>query len=80
MKDEVAYLLSNGLATPSSSPWASPCILVPKPHGQVRLCTDYRKLNNVTIKDSYPLPRIDDIIDAVGKAKFLTQIDMLQLC
>ena len=78
MKDEVVYLLSGGLATPSSSPWASPCILVPKPNGQVRLCTDYRKLNNVTIKDSYPLPRIDDIIDAVGKAKFLTQIDMLK--
>ena len=78
MKDEVVYLLSSGLATPSSSPWASPCILVPKPNGQVRLCTDYRKLNNVNIKDSYPLPRIDDIIDAVGKAKFLTQIDMLK--
>ena len=78
MKEEVAYLLRNGLATPSSSPWASPCILVPKPNGQVRLCTDFRKVNNVTIKDSYPLPRIDDIIDSVGKSKFLTQLDMLK--
>ena len=50
MKDEVAYLLSNGLATPNSSPWASPLISVPKPNGQVRLCTDYHKLNNITIK------------------------------
>ena len=78
MKDEVVHLLSNGLATPSSLPWASPIILVPIPNGQVRLCTDYRKLNNVTIKDSYPLPRIDDIIDAVGKSKFLMQIGMLK--
>ena len=78
MKEEVAYLLRNGLAEQSSSPWASPCILVPKSNGQVRLCTDYRKVNNVTTKDSYPLPRIDDIIDSVGKAKYLTQIDMLK--
>ena len=78
MKEEVAYLLRNGLAKPSSSPWASPCILVPKPNGKVRLCTDFRKVNSVTIKDSYPLPRIDDIIDAVGNAKFLTQIDLVK--
>ena len=78
MKEEVAYLVRNGLATRSSSPWASPCLLVPKPHGKVRLCTDYRKVNLVTVKDSYPLPRIDDILDSVGRAKFLTQIDLLK--
>ena len=78
MKQEVSYLIENGLATLSSSPWASPCILVPKPNGKVRLCTDYRKVNNVTVKDSYPLPRIDDILDAIGNARYLTQIDMLR--
>ena len=77
MKEEVAYLLENRLAIPSSSPWASPCLLVPKPNGKVRLCTDYRKLNNATIKDSYPLPRVEDILDAIGNGKYFTQIDML---
>ena len=76
MKEEVAYLVKNGLAIQSTSPWGSPCLLVP--HGKVRLCTDYRKVNLVTVKDSYPLPRIDDILDAIGNAKYLTQIDMLR--
>ena len=78
MKDEVEYLLKNKLAVPSKSPWASPCLLVPKANGKFRLCTDFRKLNSVTIKDSFPLPRIDDILDAIGSSKFLTQIDMLK--
>ncbi|KAL7842336.1 hypothetical protein SRHO_G00240250 [Serrasalmus rhombeus] len=63
MKKEVEYLLKHGLAVPSSSPWSSPCVLVPKPDGTSRLCTDYRRLNAVTISDSFPLPRIDDCID-----------------
>ncbi|XP_068233540.1 uncharacterized protein [Palaemon carinicauda] len=78
MKEEVSYLLKNGLATRSTSAWASPCLLVPKPNGKVRLCTDFRQINNVTIKDSYPLPRIDDILDAIGAAKYLSQIDLLR--
>ena len=78
MKQEVEYLLKNGLAKPSKSPWASPCVLVPKPGNKIRLCTDYRKLNSVTIKDSFPLPRITDILDSIGNAAFLTQIDMLK--
>lgn len=69
MREEVNYLLQNGLAVPSSSPWASPCLLVPKEGGQLRMCTDYRRLNVVTIPDSYPLPRVDDLIDAVGQSK-----------
>ena len=78
MKEEVQYLLKHGLATPSKSPWASPCLLVPKEGGSMRVCTDYRKVNMVTIKDSYPLPRVDDIIDAIGTAKFATKIDLLK--
>ncbi|XP_068249716.1 uncharacterized protein [Palaemon carinicauda] len=78
MKEEVEYLLRHGLARPSKSPWASPCILVPKEDGSYRFCTDYRKINNVTIKDSYPLPLIDDLIDSVGQAKFVTKIDLLK--
>ena len=78
MKEEVDYLLEHGIATPSKSPWASPCLLVPKEDGSTRFCTDYRKVNNVTVKDSYPLPLIDDLIDSVGQARFVTKIDLLK--
>uniref|UniRef100_A0A3B1J0P6 Gypsy retrotransposon integrase-like protein 1 n=1 Tax=Astyanax mexicanus TaxID=7994 RepID=A0A3B1J0P6_ASTMX len=78
MKKEVDYLLENGLAKPSCSPWSSPCILVPKPDGTFRLCTDYRRVNSVTISDSYPLPRIDDCVDSVGSAQFVSKLDLLK--
>ena len=76
MKKEVDYLLDNNLAVPSCSPWASPCLLVPKEDGQLRLCTDYRRLNNVTQPDAYPLPCIDDLIDTVGESKYISKIDL----
>lgn len=76
MKKEVDYLLDHGLAEPSNSPWASPSLLVPKPDGTSRLCTDYRKINRVTIPDSYPLPLIEELVDSIGQAKFITKIDM----
>ena len=78
MKEEVSYLLKNKLAIPSTSPWSSPCLLVPKENGKMRLCTDFRKVNSVTVKDSYPLPRVEDILDQIGKAKYLTKIDLLR--
>jgi len=74
----VDYLLKNNLAEPSESPWASPCLLTPKPDKSFRMCTDYRKVNALTRLDSYPLPRIDDLIDAVGKSRFVTKIDLLK--
>ena len=78
LRSEVTYLLKNGYAEPSKSPWASPCLLVPKEDGSTRMCTDYRQVNSKTIKDSYPLPRLDDIIDSIGEAKFVTKIDLLK--
>ncbi|XP_069993527.1 uncharacterized protein [Penaeus vannamei] len=78
MREEVNYLLQNGLAVPSSSPWASPCLLVPKEGGQLRMCTDYRRLNVVTIPDSYPLPRVDDLIDAVALESLSCVLQKLQ--
>ena len=62
-------MLQNDIIEPSCSPWSSPCILVPKPDGSYRFCTDYRKVNSVTKTDSYPMPRIDDCIDRIGQAK-----------
>lgn len=62
---EIDYMLENDMIEPSSSPWSSPCLLVPKPDGSFRFCTDFRKVNSITKTDSYPLPRIEDCIDKV---------------
>nr|XP_027212302.1 uncharacterized protein LOC113805498 [Penaeus vannamei] len=77
MEEEVSFLLKNGLAELSESEWASPCALVPKSKGW-RMVTDYRRINELTKGDCYPLPRILDIIDAIGESKFITVIDLLK--
>ncbi len=78
MRAEVDYLVENGLAVPSCSPWSSPCLLVPKPDGTYRFCTDYRKVNSVTVSDSYPLPRMEDCIDNLGSYQFVSKLDLLK--
>ena len=78
MKREVEYLLGNGLAKPSCSPWSSPCLLVPKSDGTLRFCTDFRKVNAVTVPDSYPLPRMEDCIDSLGSATHGSKLDLLK--
>lgn len=78
MRSEVEYLLKHGLATPSHSPWSSPCILVPKQDSTFRFCTDYRKINSVTKPDSFPLPRMEDCVDRIGSAHFVTKVDLLK--
>ncbi len=74
MKREVVYLLKNGFAVPSISPWSSPCILVPKADGSFRFSTDFRKINSVTVSDAFPLPGIDNCIDSLGAAKYITKL------
>ncbi len=78
MKAEVEYMLKYGFAVPSQSPWSSPCLLVPKPDSTYRFCTDYRKVNNITKADSFPLPRMEDCVDRVGNAKYVTKLDLLK--
>ncbi len=78
LQDEVNYLLENDFIEPSQSNYSSPCILVPKPNGTYRMCTDYRKVNSVTKTDSFPIPRIDDCIDKVGNSKYVTKFDLLK--
>ncbi len=78
IESEVKYLVENGLAVPSSSAWSSPCLLVPKPDGSHRFCTDYRKVNAITKPDSFPLPLMEDCVDNVGSARFVTKLDLLK--
>ncbi|XP_076037750.1 uncharacterized protein LOC143023126 [Oratosquilla oratoria] len=78
MEEEVRQLMEQGLVEPSTSPWASPAVLVPKPGGEWRLCVDYRRLNAVTKADPYPLPRIDDLIEEVAAARFLSKLDLMK--
>ena len=78
LQKEIQYLLENDLIEPSKSNWSSPCILVPKPDGSYRLCTDYRKVNTVTKTDTYPIPRIDDCIDKIGNARYVSKFDLLK--
>ena len=72
----VGDMLEKGVVTDSQSPWASPVVLIPKKDGSIRFCVDYRKLNSLTTRDSYPLPRIDDCLNALGGNKFFTLLDM----
>jgi hypothetical protein len=63
LKEHIKEPLEKGFIHPSSSPWGAPVIFVPKNDGTQRLCVDYRALNEVTVKNKYPLPRIDDLFD-----------------
>ena len=75
-KTIVESLLENELIRPSTSPWASPVLLVRKKDGTSRMCVDYRRLNAVSVPDVFPLPRIDDSLDALGDAKLFTTLDL----
>ncbi|XP_077977779.1 uncharacterized protein LOC144433347 [Glandiceps talaboti] len=78
LRNEVKYMLDNDIIEPSYSAWSSPCVLVPKPGNCYRFCTDYRRVNTLSKTDSYPLPRIDDCIDKIGNAKFVSKFDLLK--
>ena len=76
--EHVDKMLANDICEPSYGPWASNVVLVKKSDGTLRFCIDYRQLNNLTVKDSYPLPRIDTCFDALGDAKFFSTLDLRQ--
>ena len=65
-----------GVVKPSHSPWVSPIVLVPKKDGSLRFCVNFRHLNSLTRKDVYPLPRVEDMLDTLGEAKYFTSLDL----
>jgi hypothetical protein len=73
---KIEELLNANLIEVSNSPWSSPTILVPKRDGSWRFCIDFRRLNKATVKDAYPMPRVDDSIDALADCKFFTSLDL----
>ena len=73
---QVQQMLSSNIIRPLNSPWDSPVVMVRKKDGSLRFCVDFRQLNAATIKDAHPLPRIDDLLDALHGAKWFSTLDL----
>ncbi|KAL5821813.1 hypothetical protein ACOSQ3_023695 [Xanthoceras sorbifolium] len=76
LKIQLQELLDKGFIRPSVSPWGAPVLFVKKKDGSLRLCIDYRQLNKLTVKNKYPLPRIDDLFDQLRGARVFSKIDL----
>jgi hypothetical protein len=76
LKKQIAELQAKGFIRPSSSPWGAPVVFKEKKDGTKRMCVDYLSLNEVTIKNKYPLPRIDDLFDQTKGASVFSKIDL----
>ncbi|KAL1261442.1 hypothetical protein QQF64_006707 [Cirrhinus molitorella] len=76
IEEEVQQMLKLGVIEPSRSPWSSPIVLVPKPDGTLHFCNDYRRLNEVSLFDGYPMPRVDELLDRLGRARYISMLDL----
>ncbi|XP_030479438.1 uncharacterized protein LOC115696688 [Cannabis sativa] len=77
LKKQLGELMDKGYIRHSTSPWGAPVLFAKKANGTLRLCVDYRKLNQMTMKNKYPLRRIDDSFDQLGGSKFFSKIDLM---
>jgi len=73
VKKLIQEMLTKNIVQPSKSPWATPVVIVRKKDGSPRFCVDYRRLNNITRKDAFPLPRIDETLDTLSGAQWFSQ-------
>ena len=73
---QLGKYLSMGWIRPSSSPFGAPVIFVRKKDGSLRMCIDYRGLNAATVRDSYPIPRVDDLLDRLTHARIFSKLDL----
>ena len=76
LKAQLEELLNNGFIRPSISPWGAPVLFAKKKNGSLRLCIDYRQLNQATIRNQYPLPRIDELFDQLQGSRVYSKIDL----
>ncbi|XP_067305997.1 uncharacterized protein [Pseudorasbora parva] len=76
IEDEIQQMLKLGVIEPSRSPWSSPIVMVPKPDGTLRFCNDFRRLNEVSEFDGYPMPRVDELLDRLGRARYISTLDL----
>ncbi len=76
IEEEVQEMLKLGVIEPSRSPCSSPIVMVPKPDGTLRFCNDFRRVNEVSEFDSYPMPQVDELIDRLGRARFILTLDL----
>ena len=74
--EELAWLLQKGYIVPSSSPWASPMVTVHKADGSARLCVDFRKINSLTRPMPFFMPRVEEVVEGIGKAKYISKLDL----
>ena len=74
--EEITWLLEQGFIVPSSSPWASPIVTVRKPDGSARLCVDFRKVNALTKQTPFFMPRVEEVIEGIGRAAYISKLDL----
>lgn len=71
-------MLKLGVIKPSRSPWSSLVVMVPKPDGTLRFCNDFLKLNEISSFDGYPMPRVDELLGRLGRARFISTLDLIK--
>ncbi|KAD4981852.1 hypothetical protein E3N88_18523 [Mikania micrantha] len=76
LSNQLSELLDKGFIRPSYSPWGAPVLFVKKKNGSFQMCIDYRQIKKLTIKNRYPLPRIDDLFDQLQRAQYFSKIDL----